>query len=247
MKKLLSLLAMLLCLQSSCFAVDVTSPFGWRIHPIAGVERFHTGADLGYDYGDYVQAMLPGRVAFAGAWGGYGNCVILEHTNGDHTLYGHMQSISVSEGQTVGLHEVLGYVGSTGYSTGPHLHLEWWHNGEYVDPLPLYSLSPVEAYMYAPPRYDAPIQAAMASETGGEVEGFGFGFNKNNAILPRDREKETKPVRKKQALPLDYTAEQLEQMRVSVQAEAVAEAKRQLKAEEEKCRERVFFKFGLDG
>ena len=242
----------LLMLQSQCFAVEVTSPFGWRIHPIAGVERFHTGVDLGYAQGDYVQAMLPGRVVFAGVWGGYGNCVILEHTNGDHTLYGHMQTIYVAEGQTVGLHEVIGLVGSTGYSTGPHLHLEWWHLGSYVDPLPLFTISPLEAYAYAPPQYDAPIQAVMASDTGGEVEGFGFGFDKPkedseriNALADSNKKKEKTRVKKGQA-PTDYTKEQMEQMRRAVMAEAVAEAKRQLKIEEEKKKERVFFKLGFD-
>lgn len=245
-------LCLLFVLQTTCFAVEVTSPFGWRIHPISGVERFHTGVDLGYAQGDYVQAMLPGRVAFAGPWGGYGNCVILEHTNGDHTLYGHMQTIYVTEGQTVGLHEVIGLVGSTGYSTGPHLHLEWWHLGNYVDPLPLYSISPIEAYSYAPPSYDTPIQAVMASDSGGDIEGFGFGFDKNpnenekiSALKDADKKKKPARVRKGQA-PTDYTKEQLEQMRRAVMAEAVAEAKRQLKAEEEAKKEEVFFKLGFD-
>ena len=235
-------------LQTTCFAVEVTSPFGWRIHPISGVEKFHTGVELGYYKGDYVFAILPGSVVFAGPWGGYGNCVILEHTNGDHTLYGHMQTIGVMQGQTVALHEPIGLVGSTGYSTGPHLHLEWWHNGDYVDPLPLYSLSPVEAYMYAPPRYDAPIQAVMASETGGEVEGFGFGFDKEgiSADIGKEEKKPIKKAKPKRQAPMDYTKEQMEQMKRAVMAEAVAEARRQLKAEEEAKKEQVFFKLGFD-
>ena len=238
----------LLFIASCCMAAEVTSPFGWRIHPISGIERFHTGADIGYGMGEPIPAMLPGKVAFAGVWGGYGECVILEHGNGDHTLYGHMSEILVSEGQSVMLHETIGLVGSTGYSTGPHLHLEWWHNGQYVDPLPLYRMTPAEAYAYQPAYIEpAPIQAVMASSTGGEVEGFGFGFNKEgiqpDGMVKEETEKQ-KPIRK--ALPIDYTKEQMEQMRKAVQQEAVEEAKRQLKAEEEAKAERVFYRFGLE-
>ena len=250
MGKILASCILLLLVSVTGFAAEVTSPFGWRIHPISGVERFHTGADIGYDMGEPIPAMLPGKVAFAAPWGGYGNCVILEHANGDHTLYGHMSEILVTEGQRVGLHEIIGLVGSTGYSTGPHLHLEWWHNGQYVNPLPLYNMSPQEAYAYAPTVVmDAPIQAVMASNSGGEIEGFGFGFNKDEQIAmgKEAEEKRRQEIRKRErrALPMDYTKEQLEQMRKAVQLEAVAEAKRQLAAEAEASKERVFFKLGF--
>ena len=253
----LLLFLFLICIHTVCFAVEVTSPFGWRIHPIAGVERFHTGADLGYAMGDLAPAMLPGKVAFAGVWGGYGNCVILEHINGDHTLYGHLNSIFVNEGQYVTLHQAIGAVGSTGYSTGPHLHLEWWHNGEYVNPLPLFEMPPEMAYAYAPayipaPVYNAPIQATMspegmvAMEDMNAMDGFGFGFNLDEKRKAEATKKEKQRKIKKNPLPMDYTKEQLEQMKVAVKAEAIEEAKRQLRKEEEAKRERMFFRFGLD-
>lgn len=271
MKKLFSFFLFLFLIQFNlnCQAVEVTSPFGWRIHPIAGVERFHTGADLGYAMGDLAPAMLPGKVAFAGVWGGYGNCIILEHINGDHTLYGHLNSIYVKEGQYVGLHQAIGAVGSTGYSTGPHLHLEWWHNGEYVNPLPLFEMPPEMAYAYAPvnvaptPTYNAPIQATMNPEGMGvfssddmvalndmnAMDGFGFGFNldeKKKAEKAEKMKKEKQRKMEKKALPMDYTKEQLEQMKIAVKTEAIEEAKRQLKKEEEAKKERMFFRFGFD-
>ena len=129
------LLAVLVMLAKACQAVPVTSGFGWRVHPITGQYKFHTGVDLGYGYGEDVRAVLPGKVVYCYWWGGYGNCVILAHTNGDHTLYGHMSQILVSYGQQVNGGQVIGKIGSTGMSTGPHLHLEWWHNGTYTDPL----------------------------------------------------------------------------------------------------------------
>ena len=112
-----------------CDAAPITSPFGWRTHPITGEWKFHSGVDIGYDYGTDITAMLPGTVVYAAPWDGYGNCVILEHENGDHTLYGHCSEIYVSYGQYVNKGDVIAAVGSTGNSTGPHLHLEWWHNG----------------------------------------------------------------------------------------------------------------------
>lgn len=145
--------------------VPVTSPFGWRVHPITGKYKFHSGVDLGYDYGDDVLAVMPGQVVYCYWWGGYGNCVILAHANGDHTLYGHMSEILVTQGQVVTEGQVLGKVGSTGMSTGPHLHLEWWHNGVYTDPLTLSHAQKVQNYefyasvpQYQPPvRNDAPV------------------------------------------------------------------------------------------
>ena len=133
----------LLCLFLSPAIADaapITSPFGWRTHPITGEWKFHSGVDIGYDYGTDITAMLPGTVVYAAPWDGYGNCVILEHENGDHTLYGHCSEIYVSYGQYVNKGDVIAVVGSTGNSTGPHLHLEWWHNGEYADPLGLWQL-----------------------------------------------------------------------------------------------------------
>ena len=113
---------------------EVTSPFGWRIHPVTGVASFHSGVDLAYEEGTPIAPLTGGIVVFAGSWGNYGNCVIVEHENGDCTLYGHLSAILAEEDATVDNHTALGLVGSTGLSTGPHLHLEWWHDGYYCDP-----------------------------------------------------------------------------------------------------------------
>jgi hypothetical protein len=117
---------------------SVTSEYGWRIHPIYGDERFHTGIDLGAASGTPVQAADGGTVVFADVSGsmtsGYGQLVIIDHGNGRETWYAHLNSMNVQEGQQVAPGDVLGNVGSTGGSTGPHLHFEVRENGEAVDP-----------------------------------------------------------------------------------------------------------------
>ncbi|MBF2050772.1 MAG: M23 family metallopeptidase [Elainella sp. C42_A2020_010] len=116
----------------------VTSEYGWRIHPIYGDERFHAGIDLGAANGTPVQAADGGTVTFAGVSGsmtsGYGQLVIVDHGNGRETWYAHLGSMDVKEGQQIAGGDVLGQVGSTGGSTGPHLHFEVRENGEPVDP-----------------------------------------------------------------------------------------------------------------
>lgn len=119
-------------------AAPVTSPFGWRIHPITGEYKFHTGLDIGYDAGTAIVAMKEGTVVYSAWYGGYGNTVILEHPDGDHTLYAHCNALYCNYGQWVDKGSVIAAVGSTGNSTGPHLHLEWWHNGQYTDPMGLW-------------------------------------------------------------------------------------------------------------
>lgn len=142
------LLIVFFCSGLSCaFAYDlpVTSPFGWRVHPITGEWRFHAGVDLGYDYGDAIPALFPGEVIQAGNYGdGYGIQVLLYHPDIDcYTRYGHMCQTTVNVGDTVDANTTIGYVGSTGNSTGPHLHLEYIipdGNGgyQYTDPLQLW-------------------------------------------------------------------------------------------------------------
>lgn len=105
---------------------------------MTGEWKFHTGVDFGYEYGTGIGAVLPGKVVYAAEYDGYGNCIILEHENGDHTLYGHCSELYVSYGEYVTQGQLIAAVGSTGVSTGSHLHLEWWHNGEYADPLLLF-------------------------------------------------------------------------------------------------------------
>jgi len=107
-------------------AVDapVTSPFGDRVHPLTGEYRFHAGVDLGAEEGTPVLAALAGEVVFSGEQGGYGLAVQIEHGGNLRTLYGHLSRIAVRQGQSVSQGKTIGYVGSTGNSTGPHLHFE---------------------------------------------------------------------------------------------------------------------------
>jgi murein DD-endopeptidase MepM/ murein hydrolase activator NlpD len=104
----------------------ITSAFGWRIHPISGESRFHSGTDLGADEGTPVLAAFAGKVQLADFMGGYGLTVVLQHDKGnEETLYGHLSELFVKPGETVKQGEVIGRVGSTGFSTGPHLHFEF--------------------------------------------------------------------------------------------------------------------------
>ena len=114
---------------------DITSPFGWRTHPIFGTQNLHTGIDIGADYGDSVHAADGGVVIHSDWMGGYGNAVIIDHGNGISTLYAHNSQLLVSEGQTVVKGQTISRVGSTGYSTGPHLHFEVRQGGTPVNPL----------------------------------------------------------------------------------------------------------------
>ena len=112
----------------------ITSEFGWRTHPIFGSARFHSGLDIGGDYGMPIHAAAGGVVIEAGWIGGYGNTIMIDHGGGIATLYGHNESLAVSVGQQVSQGEVVAYCGSTGNSTGPHCHFEVRVNGEPVSP-----------------------------------------------------------------------------------------------------------------
>ncbi len=114
----------------------IGSGFGPRLHPIFGSVRKHTGVDIGAASGDPIWAAKDGRVIFAGTKGGYGNAVVLIHGDGQvSTLYAHMSKILVAVGDVVDQGEVIGKIGSTGNSTGPHLHFEVRVNGEPKDPV----------------------------------------------------------------------------------------------------------------
>ncbi|MCR4881447.1 MAG: peptidoglycan DD-metalloendopeptidase family protein [bacterium] len=116
----------------------VTSPFGWRTHPIFGTRKFHSGVDLGVPMGTAVKCSNSGVVTFVGWYGGYGKVVIVDHGiyKGQplSTLYAHLSSYSVAKGQKVSRGQVIARSGSTGYSTGPHLHFEVRVNGKPVSP-----------------------------------------------------------------------------------------------------------------
>ena len=105
-----------------------------RRHPILGYRRMHAGIDFKASYGTPIYAVTDGVVQFAGRHGGHGNYVKLSHGGGLGTGYGHMSRIAVRSGQSVRRGQVIGYVGSTGLSTGPHLHYEMYRNGKTVNP-----------------------------------------------------------------------------------------------------------------
>ena len=113
----------------------ITSGFGSRFHPVLGYSRFHAGTDFGAATGSPIQAAETGIVIFAGWCGGYGNAIILDHGGGIATLYGHASRLYASEGEAVKKGDAIAAIGSTGLSTGPHLHFEVRQNGEPVDPM----------------------------------------------------------------------------------------------------------------
>ena len=117
----------------------ITSPFGYRTHPIFNSRSFHSGVDIGGQFRGAVRASNSGKVIFTGWYGGYGKVVIIDHgqVNGKPTttLYAHLDSISVSNGAYVTQGQVIGKEGTTGYSTGPHCHFEVRVNGKPVNPL----------------------------------------------------------------------------------------------------------------
>jgi murein DD-endopeptidase MepM/ murein hydrolase activator NlpD len=114
----------------------ITSGFGYRTHPVTGTSRLHAGVDFGAPTGTPIVAAAAGTVVSAGWQGGYGNAVIIDHGGGEATLYGHQSRLAVSSGTRVSRGEVIGYVGSTGLSTGPHLHFELRIDGVPTDPMP---------------------------------------------------------------------------------------------------------------
>ncbi len=117
----------------------VTSQYGNRAQPTAGASTNHQGLDINANEGDSVVSAAGGTVISAGNLGGYGNCVIVDHGNGVQTVYAHLSSVDVSVGQTVSQGEQLGGAGSTGVSTGNHLHYEVRTNGTTTDPTQYYS------------------------------------------------------------------------------------------------------------
>lgn len=120
----------------------MTSPYGYRVHPISGVTRLHNGVDLAAVTGTPIFASKSGVVTTACiGWGnGYGNHVVINHGDGFSTLYAHQSALNVYEGQIVSQGDVIGYVGSTGNSTGPHLHFTVFKNGETINPMSCISL-----------------------------------------------------------------------------------------------------------
>ncbi len=119
--------------------VYISSRFGERVHPITGELKHHNGIDIASNMGTTVYAADSGTVVLAEWYGGYGNCIMIDHGNGYKTLYGHLSYIGVSEGQSVSKGDTIGQVGSTGNSTGPHLHFEVYKGSSRIDPEQFYS------------------------------------------------------------------------------------------------------------
>jgi len=122
----------------SPFAFDwlpyVTSNFGWRVHPITGAKDYHTGIDIGVATGTEIRAAKDGTVTTSGYSGDYGYLIAVSHGDGLVTKYAHCDTLLASVGQEVKAGDVIAKVGSTGNSTGPHLHFEVILNGEYLNP-----------------------------------------------------------------------------------------------------------------
>ena len=112
------------------------SGFGYRTDPIDGSTKFHSGVDIAASMGTPIKACLGGTVVFSGSLGGYGNAVVIDHGGGMGTLYAHQSKLGSSVNEAVSAGQVIGYVGSTGHSTGPHLHFEVRLNGNPVNPVP---------------------------------------------------------------------------------------------------------------
>ena len=114
----------------------ITSKFGYRVHPIFGTTKYHSGVDIAAGYGAVIQAAAGGTVSISEKSDSYGYYCVIYHSNGTTTLYAHMNAMpSVSVGETVSAGQTIGFVGSTGWSTGPHCHFEIRVNGSCVDPL----------------------------------------------------------------------------------------------------------------
>jgi murein DD-endopeptidase MepM/ murein hydrolase activator NlpD len=114
----------------------ITSPYGWRFHPILKSRRFHTGVDIAAPYGSNAIAAANGKVIYTGWRGGYGHTIIVDHGGGMATMYPHLSKYLVKVGDYVKRNEPVGKIGTSGWSTGPHIHFEVRINGDHVNPMP---------------------------------------------------------------------------------------------------------------
>lgn len=123
------------------YATKITDAYGYRIHPLSGTKKWHNGVDFAAGEGTAIYATKAGTVTSATYNEAYGNMVTINHGDGYSSLYGHMTNYIVSVGDTVSAGQTIGYVGSTGWSTGPHLHFTIYYNGSDVNPLNYVSMS----------------------------------------------------------------------------------------------------------
>ena len=121
--------------RKPCSWIKLTSPYGYRTHPTTGQWKFHNGVDLANNQGTPIYAARSGKVTVATYGGTYGYYVTINHGDGYSSLYAHMTHYTVSKGQTVKKGQIIGYMGSTGRSTGPHLHFSIFYNGSSVNPM----------------------------------------------------------------------------------------------------------------
>lgn len=143
---LLALLTTLVCINQNCLAATpagfvyplmgprMSSDYGKRVHPIKRVTRHHDGIDLAAPRGAPIRAIAGGLVIYADPYAGYGNLIVVQHNNGFTSHYGHCETFRVKTGERIAPGQVIGTVGSTGISTGPHLHFEIRFNGKTYDP-----------------------------------------------------------------------------------------------------------------
>ena len=144
----------------------ITSSFGYRMHPLLGYLKMHKGLDIAAPYGSPIYAALDGVVQGAGRSGGYGNFVKLIHGGNLASGDGHMSRIAVARGQRVRQGQVIGYVGSTGMSTGPHLHWEVWRNGQTINPRSISFASVAALSGESLRRFKARVAGLLAVRTG---------------------------------------------------------------------------------
>ncbi|WP_419807770.1 M23 family metallopeptidase [Sphingomonas sp.] len=145
----------------------ITSTFGWRMHPLLHFVRLHKGMDIGAPWGSPVYAVLDGVVQMAGRAGGYGNFLKLQHGGNLQSGYGHLSRFAVSAGQRVRQGQVIAYVGSTGMSTGPHLHWEVWKNGQAINPQSISFTSIASLSGDELQRFKARVKALLGVKVGG--------------------------------------------------------------------------------
>jgi murein DD-endopeptidase MepM/ murein hydrolase activator NlpD len=150
-------------------AGSVSSSFGLRLHPILGYFRMHKGQDFRAAAGTPILAATDGKVVLAGRAGGYGNQVRIAHAGGLMTSYSHMSRIAARVGETVRQGEVIGYVGSTGLSTGPHLHYELYRNGAQVNPASVKYITRAQLAGAELAAFKARLKSLMAVRIGGPV------------------------------------------------------------------------------
>lgn len=150
----------------------ITSSFGMRFHPILGYSRMHSGTDLAAPWGSPIYAVADGLVSYAGGRGGYGNYVKLEHGGDLATAYGHMSRIAVTPGMRVQAGQVIGYVGSTGMSTGPHVHYEVFRDGYSVDPMSVHFIVKAGVDRAEMDGFKTKLAGLMKVKVGAALQGF---------------------------------------------------------------------------